>query len=153
MSGANSADDMEAKFMKNDRTVRHERDFTVFDGRLQKIKPAILLLCVLAELAKTESFTDGKNVVLIYRDEIRRALNEDGKTVSDRTVKGWLSLLALNGAIKYKIQGYNGRPNEIFINPSFAFTGTVAEYAETVARWREFGGDVAAARPEYTYVA
>lgn len=153
MSGANRADYWRQKNMKKTETVRHEQDFTVFDGRLNKIKPAILLLCVLAELAKAEGFTSEKNVVLIYRDEIRCALNEDGKTVSDRTVKGWLSLLALNGAIKYKIQGYNGRPNEIFINPAFAFTGTAAEYAATVARWREFSGDVVAVRPEYTFVA
>lgn len=138
--------------MKSEKIYKN-CEISAFDGRLNKFRSAIALLCVLSELAKSGSFGADKNVVKVYRSDIAKALEEDGKTVSDRTIKGWLLLLTLNGAIKYKIQGYNGGPNEIFISPAFYFEGTLKEYKETVERWNGFESDRQPIRPEFTDIA
>lgn len=139
--------------MKNEKICKN-CEISAFDGRLSKFRSAVVLLCLLTELAKSGDFGEQKNVVKIYRSELAKALEEDGKTVSDRTIKGWLLLLALNGAIKYKIQGYTANnPNEIFISPAFYFEGTQDEYRATVARWYAFKSDRLPVHPEYTDIA
>lgn len=133
--------------MKDEKIVKN-CEISAFDGRLSRFRSAMTLLCLLTELEKIDAYSSAKNVVKVYRSELAEALKENGKTVSDRTIKGWLLLLALNGAIKYKYQG-TGQPNAIFISPAFYFNGSAEEYEDALTRWATFRSDVAPARPEY----
>lgn len=138
--------------MKDEKIVKN-CEISAFDGRLSRFRSAMTLLCLLTELEKNEAYSNSKNVVKVYRSELAEALKENGKTVSDRTIKGWLLLLALNGAIKYRYQSYGtGQPNTIFISPLFYFNGSVKEYDETLKRWTTFRSDVAPARQEYVEI-
>ena len=135
--------------MKDEKIVKN-CEISAFDGRLSRFRSAMTLLCLLTELEKIDAYSSAKNVVKVYRSELAEALKENGKTVSDRTIKGWLLLLALNGAIKYKYQGYGtGQPNAIFISPAFYFNGSAEEYEDALTRGATFRSDVAPARPEY----
>ena len=106
-------------------------DLTVLDGRLSFIRPAQQLLNVLVNLRERGNFLN------ISVKELVEALSDSNRTVSARTVRGWLNLLAKSGAIKYK---YGGK---MIINPYYVFEGTEGELANAVRAWEEFKSDVA----------
>lgn len=107
-------------------------DLSVFDGRLSYMRCAQQLLSVLVFLRETQS-----NTLTVSTKELVEALSDSGGTVSARTVRGWLNILAKNGAIKYKYSG------KMIINPYYVFDGTEDDFFSAVKRWEEFKSDVA----------
>ena len=112
-------------------TISIQCDLTVFDGRLSYIRCAQQLLNVLVVLREPT------NVLSVSVKELVEALSDGGKGVSARTVRGWLNLLAKNGAIKYKYSG------KMIINPNYVFEGTEDEFVNALQAWESFKSDVA----------
>lgn len=109
-----------------------ECDLSIFDGRLSFIRCAQQLLNVLVFLRNTKT-----NTLQVKSKELVEALSDSGGTVSTRTVRGWLNILAKNGAIKYKYSG------KMMINPNYVFMGTEDEFISALTAWEEFNSDVA----------
>ena len=126
-------DKKRTKTKKGERmnTVSIQNDMSVFIGRLAYIRPAQQLLAVLSYLR------DQTNELKTSVKELVEAISEDNRTVSARTVRGWLNLLAKNGAIKYKYSG------KIMINPNYVFEGTEDEFISALQAWESFKSDVA----------
>lgn len=106
-------------------------DLSIFEGRLSYIRCAQQLLNVLVYLK------DVNNLINVKVKELVTVLSDSNKSVSARTVRGWLAILAKNGAIKYKYSG------KIIINPNYVFYGTAENFYSTVKVWEEFKSDVA----------
>ncbi len=106
-------------------------DLSVFDGRLSYMRCAQQLLSVLVYLREPT------NTLQISTKELIQALSDENKSVSARTVRGWLNILAKSGAIKYKYSG------KMIINPHYVFDGTENDFFTAVKRWEEFKSDVA----------
>ena len=100
-------------------------DLSVFSDNFDYIRCATLLLNVLTFLRDKSN-----NTVTINANELRAAVS-DKKTVSARTLRGWLLILTRCGAIKYNNENY-------IINPLYVFEGSEAEYRATVSRWNAF---------------
>lgn len=111
--------------------VSIKNEICIFDGRLSYIRCAQQLLQVLVYLKNSD------NEINTSAKELQGALSDFNRTVSTRTVRGWLSLLAKNGAIKYK---YSGR---IIVNPRYDFDGSAEAYRQCVERYNNFKSDVA----------
>lgn len=112
-------------------------DLSVFSDNFDYLRCATLLLNVLTFLRDKSN-----NTVSISAEELRSAVS-DKKTVSPRTLRGWLLILARCGAIKY-----NG--NDYVINPLYVFEGTEAQYRSAVARWNDFKGKANSVK--YAYI-
>ena len=106
-------------------------DLTVFDGRLSYMRPAMQLLNVLVCLR------DSDNTLKANVKTLVEAMSDANRKVSERTMRGWLMILAQNGAIKYK---YGGK---IIVNPLYVFNGSLQAYNSTVSNWNAFRSDVA----------
>ena len=98
-------------------------DLSIFDGRLSYMRCAQQLLNVLVYLREQTT-----NSLHISAKELVSALSDAGGTVSARTVRGWLNILAKNGAIKYKYSG------KMIINPYYVFDGTEDDFFSAVKR-------------------
>lgn len=106
-----------------------KNDLSVFDGRLNAIKPALLLLQVLSFLRNKQN-----NTIKISREELLEVLKEDDKVPCDRIVRYWRQRLEWHGAIKYHASTY-------VINPRYIFEGDKDDYTRTVAFWNNFPAD------------
>lgn len=100
-------------------------DLSIFSDNFDYIRCATLLLNVLTFLRNKED-----NTVNISAEELRSACSVK-KTISARTLRGWLLILTRCGAIKYNNVNY-------IINPLYVFEGTEAQYRATVQRWNDF---------------
>lgn len=108
-------------------------DLTVFDGRFAYIKPAMLFLNVLVNCRDKSN-----NVVKMDRQDMLEAVcDENDKKVTERTLKGWISLLCMNGAIKY-----NYGTNVAIINPEYVFEGSQEEFNKALNNYKKFKSDV-----------
>ncbi len=117
----------------NKSPPKHVFDITIFEDRLKYMNKALTLLNILVQ-AK-----DSFNRVTAKKYDIAKLVAKN-----PRTVAGWLRLLSLNGAIKYKYSG------DIMVNPYFAFDGSDEEYEKTTLDWAKFRSDTPALKPEYT---
>ena len=104
-------------------------DLSVFDGRLNYIRPASLLLTLLVMLRDTKT----NKVKLSYNDG-EELLKEEYKRVTSRSIKNWLRRLGQNGAIKRKFNG------EIIVNPYYVYDGTKQDFDACVVEWERFRG-------------
>lgn len=107
-------------------------DLTVFNGRFRYLKTAMLLLNVLVNLRAPD------NTVNLTREDMLDAIS-DGTSAdyTDKSLKGWLTLLAKNGAIKYR-----DNATKIMINPHYVFKGSNKEFYNVVMKWETFKSDV-----------
>lgn len=104
-------------------------NLSVFDGRLNAIRPAILLLQVLSYLRDRKT-----NTVKLSRQELLTVLTEENKAPCDRVVRYWRRRLEHNGAIKYHASTY-------MINPLYVFDGAQSDYISCVEAWNKFPAD------------
>ena len=111
--------------------VSIKNDMSIFDGRLSYMRCAQQLLSVLVYLKKENNFIS-TNV-----KTLQSVLSDQHRTVCTRTIRGWLALLAKNGAIKYKYSG------KIMVNPRYDFSGTLEDYVATCETYENFKSDVA----------
>ncbi len=115
----------------NSNVVSIKSDLSIFEGRLSYMRCAQQLLSVLVFLK------DGNNLISTNVKTLQSVLSDQHRTVCTRTIRGWLALLAKNGAIKYK---YSGR---IMVNPRYDFDGTLEDYVATCENYENFKSDVA----------
>lgn len=115
--------------MKNNQDVSICCDLNVFDGRLNYLRSASLLLTILVFLRDVKT----NKVQLTYSDG-EEILKEKYKKVTQRTVRNWLRRLGQNGAIK---RTYTG---EIIINPFYVFEGSKQEHEACIESWNNFKG-------------
>lgn len=100
-------------------------DLAIFADRLNKIKPAFLLLNVYIQKV------DCTNRLKVSKSDLAQNLG-----FSRRTITNWILILARNNVIKYKYSG------ETFLNPYFSFRGTVQEYLDAKIEWEKFASDI-----------
>ena len=114
-----------------DNNVSIKNNLSIFEGRLSYMRCAQQLLNVLVFLK------DASNVVKANAKTLQSVLSDQHRTVCTRTIRGWLAILAKNGAIKYKYSG------KAIINPRYDFEGTLEAYVKTCEDYENFKSDVA----------
>ncbi len=111
-------------------------DLSVFSGRFKYLKNAMLLLQILVNCRQAN------NCLNISRQDMIEALSDGSEPAyTDKSVKGWLTLLAKNDAIKFrsnkKLQLYH-----LMLNPNYVFEGTTEDYANALKNWQLFKSEV-----------
>lgn len=116
--------------MENSEKV-FKNDISVFDGRLNYIRPALAMLSVLALLRDKST-----NELRATQTTLAVALSDKRRTVAKRTVTEWRRVLALNGCVKYRKGGF------YILNPLYVFEGTQDEFARAVETWNDYPGEI-----------
>lgn len=129
-------------------------DLSIFDGRLSYLRPALALLGIFVVFRKSKLYNPKTCILTMTRAQMIEALSDSRGKVADRTVKGWISLLCWNGAVKYKYEKTRADvPGKIMINPYYVFDGSESEFSEAVRRWEVFRSDIQMITPESTATA
>ncbi len=110
-------------------------DLSVLNGRFKYVKNAMLLLNVLINCC-----TLSTNLLEMNRQDMIEALSDGAEhEYTDKSIKMWLTLLAKNGAIKYRMGKYNYK---IMLNPRYVFNGTQEAFDKALETWNKFKSDV-----------